>query len=370
MEVSKISGISNLSFAGRARKSQKHDVNSCPQMDAPASKKSSNAMKALLYGSMALGMTNMALSCDRKSDLIADAMPVSRYDIIDKSPITDSTHLEWSDGMEIVPRQEYYKDTVMVKHTDSITGEVSYVPEVVTKRRDVNDTIFNRKDTTIYSSFAPMSVKNLAFDVSDSLIEQGINLGIPVKGPVTPSAKDNKILLLGAKAYDKTNGKFYEAKLDKAESSIGILTFYTKIVDLKEKDPNKQVSYMKTMVFDMNGQGVRLERFVSSGNTEKNCNCSDVPDYVWVSAGGETRMNNGDGTVRVLVSDKFGNPLNGEYGKIVKGNDLGSFLFGSYIYENDGSPCTTCGKNNPVKVNYEFTDAKLYTMELKGIKKI
>lgn len=369
MEVSKINGISELSFAGRKGKSQKHDINSYPQMDAPASKKSSKAMKALLYGSMALSTANMALSCDRKSDLIADVMPVSRYDMIDKSPVTDSTHLTWSD-MEVVPRQEYYKDTVMVKHTDSITGEISYIPEVVTKRRDVNDTIINKKDTTIHSSFQPMNLKHFAFDLSDSLIAQSLNLGIPVKGPLSPSNKNNKILLLGAKAYDKTNGKFYEAKLDNSESSIGILTFYTKIVDLKEKDPNKQVSYMKTMVFDMNGQGIRLERFIKSDNTDKNCNCPDVPDYVWVSAGGETRMNNNDGTVRVLVTDKYGNPLNGEYGKITKGNDIGSFLFGSYVYEHDGKPCISCPKGTPVKVNYEFSDAKIYTTELQGIKKM
>lgn len=372
MEVSKINGLSEINFTGRKhRHPKKSDSVSYPQMDAPASKQAANGMKYLLYGTMAVGATGAMVGCKDKHDVIDDlieyALKPSYYRPIDNGIITDDTYINFNDT-NIVAKTEYYKDTIFTKQVDSITGEVTYIPEIVTKKRDVNDTIINQTGTTVTSSFKPINLKEAAFEISDSLIDQGMTLGIPVVGPTSQTSSKNKILLIGAKAYNETNHKLYETQIDSAETSDAILTFYTKITDFDEKDPAKQVSYMKTMAFDMNGQGIRLERFVKGENKDKNCNCADVPDWAWNSAGGETRMNNHDGSVRVLVTDKYGQPLNGEYGKIVKGNDLGSFLFGSYMYENNGNPCYDCSKGAPVKVDYQFSQAKLYTTEVEPVK--
>lgn len=372
MEVSKISGISALSFAGRARKHKQSNSDNMQysQMDAPASKSTSVAMKSLLYGAMALGTASSLNSCREAHDIMDDVravLPAAYYTPVNKSDIIDATRISWQD-LDVVTRPEYYTDTIFDKITDPVTGEEKFVPRTVTKMREVSDTIINKKDTTVNSKFTPINVKNAAFDISNQLVNQGLNLGIPLVGP-QPNSSANKVLLLAAKAYNESNRSLYETKLDSAGTDKSILTFYTKITNFAEKDKSKQVSFIKTMAFADNDGSIRLERFVRSDDTNNDCDCPKSPEWIWNYAGGETRKNNADGSVRIIVNDKTGHALNGEYGEIVKGNTLGSFLFGTYVYDNNGNPCYTCATGTPKKVIYNFTDAKMYTTELTPIYK-
>lgn len=368
MEVNKINGITHLNFGSRSRKNVKSAVSNQVSSDLPASKNATNALKSLLYAAMALGATSGAVSCKSDIGRILDTITIpTYYQPLNNDEITDNTIVSWNDT-NIVKKPEYYTDTVYDKKIDPNTGENTFVPRYVTKMREVADTTITPHNSTLISKFKPVGVDQAAWDISKQLVNQGITLGIPVQGPTYASNSKNKVLLFALKAYNETNHKLYETTIDSSDTSPAILTYYTRITNLNEKDDNKKYSYMKTMIFGLDNQGLRVERFVK-GEAEKNsdCDCQNMPETAWNYAGGETRINNNDGTITVIVADKLGNPINGEYGHIVKGNDLGSFLFGSYVYENNG--CVSCPKNTPKKVNYHFSQAKMYTSELEGITK-
>ena len=87
--------------------------------------------------------------------------------------------------------------------------------------------------------------------------------------------------------------------------------------------------------------------------------------FGWKYAGHEIRTNNRDGrTNTVQVYDKYDRPLGkNEY---IKGNDLGSFLYGTYIYDENGNPYID-DEGNPEKAYYDFSHAKMYSTEVRRV---
>lgn len=291
-----------------------------------------------------------------------DTVYVPKYDTI----YVEKPETVYVDRVDTVYVPEYHTDTVYVPRVDTV-----YVPEYHTDTVYVDKYIVE-KDTVIQTVVQPINVKDAPWNVIDLLINQGLNVGIPLEGPRPKSVGANHVLFIGSRAYNEYDYKLYETQLDNIGTDgdgngNGTLCLVSKITNTE----TGEVSYMKTNVVPAPG-GIKLERFVmSSGQAaraekSKSTGLPASSDYQWTYAGYELRQMAGNGKNIVTTYDKYGKPLNGAYGEIIKGDQAGEFLYGKYIYDENGNPYVG-DDGAPEKAYYDFSRGKMWSAEVKKV---
>ena len=214
----------------------------------------------------------------------------------------------------------------------------------------IHDTI-NHTDTVIKTVIEPIYVREYPFNLGDSLIAQGLNIGVELDGP-RPGQDDN-VIFQASKAHNRYDNKFYETQLDSASTTKNQLGLVTKIVDVYDEQ-NPKTSYMKTVVTDVPGKGIKLTRYTSNSARKPE-------EWEWNYAGYEIRTNGRDGKKNtVSVFDNNGSLVLRERGKYLKGENPGTFMYGTVVYNPDGSIYKN-ENGEPEMAYYDFDKAKMWS---------
>lgn len=312
-----VKAISTPNFNGRndkqiiSRKNQEN--NTYPQIDSVVDKKTAKAMRDMVFSFLVAGAAAGAVSsCD---------------DLTSASASASASAWAWSIGGNC-----HHHDTVTIVKRDTI----------------------NKTDTIIHTVIKPIYVKEYPFHIGDSLIDQGRNIGVPVDGPIPDGS--NNVVYVGSKAHSRYDDKFYESMVDSVGTNKRELSIISKIVDMSDK-ANPKTTYMKTIVKDFPGKGIKLTRYIAEGTDKKP---TDEEDYMWNYAGYEVRTNGRDGRRNIrAIMDKHGNLV--YKGDFQKGKDEGSFLYGSLIYDPKTGDVITDDKGDPEFAQYDFDQAVIYS---------
>ena len=324
MEVQAINSTNVLSFEGQAKKhkKQKQQIqNNYPQQTTPASTNASKAMRNLTLGLMALGATAGTLSSCGPDDVIASASSSSSS----SSSASANAYINIGGGC--------HHDTITIIKPDTI----------------------HETDTIIHTVIKPVHVKDYPFHLADSLIAQGINIGIPVDGPEPDGSGRDSVAYVGSKAHNRYDNKFYESMVDSVDTNKRQLGVVTKVVDMYD-DKNPKTSYMKAVINDVPGKGIKITRYVA--DTAKKP--EDDEQYLYSYAGYEIRSNgrNGQRNIRSIF-DKNNNLIyQGDY---EKGEEPGTFLYGAIIYDPETGEPYYDENGNPEFAQYDFDQAVIYS---------
>lgn len=324
MEVQAINSTNVLSFEGQAKKhkKQKQQIqNNYPQQTTPASTNASKAMRNLTLGLMALGATAGTLSSCGPDDVIASASSSSSS----SSSASANAYINIGGGC--------HHDTITIIKPDTI----------------------HETDTIIHTVIKPVHVKDYPFHLADSLIAQGINIGIPVDGPEPDGSGRDSVAYVGSKAHNRYDNKFYESMVDSVDTNKRQLGVVTKVVDMYD-DKNPKTSYMKAVINDVSGKGIKITRYVA--DTAKKP--EDDEQYLYSYAGYEIRSNgrNGQRNIRSIF-DKNNNLIyQGDY---EKGEEPGTFLYGAIIYDPETGEPYYDENGNPEFAQYDFDQAVIYS---------
>lgn len=324
MEVQAINSTNVLSFEGQAKKhkKQKQQIqNNYPQQTTPASTNASKAMRNLTLGLMALGATAGTLSSCGPADVIASASSSSSS----SSSASANAYINIGGGC--------HHDTITIIKPDTI----------------------HETDTIIHTVIKPVHVKDYPFHLADSLIAQGINIGIPVDGPEPDGSGRDSVAYVGSKAHNRYDNKFYESMVDSVDTNKRQLGVVTKVVDMYD-DKNPKTSYMKAVINDVPGKGIKITRYVA--DTAKKP--EDDEQYLYSYAGYEIRSNgrNGQRNIRSIF-DKNNNLIyQGDY---EKGEEPGTFLYGAIIYDPETGEPYYDENGNPEFAQYDFDQAVIYS---------
>ena len=324
MEVQAINSTNVLSFEGQAKKhkKQKQQIqNNYPQQTTPASTNASKAMRNLTLGLMALGATAGTLSSCGPDDVIASASSSSSS----SSSASANAYINIGGGC--------HHDTITIIKPDTI----------------------HETDTIIHTVIKPVHVKDYPFHLADSLIAQGINIGIPVDGPEPDGSGRDSVAYVGSKAHNRYDNKFYESMVDSVDTNKRQVGVVTKVVDMYD-DKNPKTSYMKAVINDVPGKGIKITRYVA--DTAKKP--EDDEQYLYSYAGYEIRSNgrNGQRNIRSIF-DKNNNLIyQGDY---EKGEEPGTFLYGAIIYDPETGEPYYDENGNPEFAQYDFDQAVIYS---------
>ena len=281
--------------------------NDFPQMDTPMDKNSAEAMRNLVLGLMAVGATVGGLSsCEKDAFASASASATA---------VAIGGHC-------------HHRDTVTIIKPDTI----------------------HETDTVIHTIIQPINVKDYPYNIGDSLIAQGRNIGVPVDGPI-PDGTNNAVYM-GSKAHNRYDNKFYESMVDSIGTNKKTLAVVTKVVDMYE-DGNPKTSYMKALITDVPGKGIKIARYTA--NTDKK-----PEEWQWNYAGYEVRSNGRDGkrNIRSIFDNNNNLIYRGDY---EKGENPGTFLYGSLIYDDATGEPIYNDKGDPEFAHYDFDQAVIYS---------
>ena len=324
MEVQAINSTNVLSFEGQAKKhkKQKQQIqNNYPQQTAPASTNASKSMRNLALGLMALGATTATLSSCGPDDVIASASSSSSS----SSSASANAYINIGGGC--------HHDTVTIIKPDTI----------------------HETDTIIHTVIKPVHVKDYPFHLADSLIAQGVNIGIPIDGPKPDGSGTDSVAYVGSKAHNRYDNKFYESMVDSIDTNKRQLGVVTKVVDMYD-DKNPKTSYMKAVINDVPGKGIKITRYVA--DTAKKP--EDDEQYLYSYAGYEIRSNgrNGQRNIRSIFDNNNNLIYQGDY---EKGEEPGTFLYGSLIYDPETGEPFYDEDGNPEFAQYDFDQAVIYS---------
>ena len=305
MEVKAISSANALNFEGKA---QKHNTKHRPVNNNNHSQVTSNdggkAMRNMMLGLMALGATAGTLaSCEK--DVFAEANSSSSS----SSSATANAHIEIGGGCD---------------HHDTI---ITTIPEYI-------------------------YVKDYPFNIGDSLIAQGQNIGIPIDGPVPDGSGQDSVVYVGSKAHNRYDDKFYESFVDSVGTNKRTLAVVTKVIDKY----NDKTYYMKSEINDVPGKGIKITRYVA--DTAKKPD--DDEQYLWNYAGYEVRSNGRDGkqNIRSIFDNNNDLVYRGNY---EKGQNEGTFLYGSIIIDEETGEPVYDEDGNIEFAQYDFDQSVIYS---------
>ncbi len=329
MDVKAISNSLNIqSFEGNNKKTtKKQNNNHYSEQQKMTSKNSSKAMRNMMLGLMALGATANTVTSCAPDDVIAEA--------------SSSSSSSSSANATIIGGGCHHHDTITIIKPDTI-----YMP---------GDTIYMPGDTIIHTEIKPIYVKDYPFHIGDSLIAQGQNIGIPIDGPVPDGSGLDSVVYVGSKAHNRYDNKFYESSVDSVGTNKRELAVVTKVLDLYDSK-NPKTSFMKSVVTDVPGKGIKITRYVA--NTDRKP--EDDEQYLWNYAGYEVRTNGRDR--KQNIRSIFDNNNNLVYrGNYEKGTNPGSFLYGSLIIDEETGEPIYDENGNPEFAQYDFDQSVVYS---------
>lgn len=321
MEVKAInSSLKALNFEGQNKThNKKQNVNHYSKPQSSISKDSSKAMRNMILGLMALGATANTITSCAPDDVIAEA--------------SSSSSSSSSANATIIGGGCHHHDTITIIKPDTIY-----------------DT-----DTIIHTEIKPIYVKDYPFHIGDSLIAQGQNIGIPIDGPVPDGSGLDSVVYVGSKSHNRYDNKFYESMVDSVGTNKRELAVVTKVLDLYDSK-NPKTSYLKSVVTDVPGKGIKITRYVA--NTDKKP--EDDEQYLWNYAGYEVRTNGRDR--KQNIRSIFDNNNNLVYrGNYEKGTNPGSFLYGALIIDEETGEPIYDENGNPEFAQYDFDQSVVYS---------
>lgn len=321
MEVKAInSSLKALNFEGQNKThNKKQNVNHYSKPQSSISKDSSKAMRNMILGLMALGATANTITSCAPDDVIAEA--------------SSSSSSSSSANATIIGGDCHHHDTITIIKPDTI-----------------HDT-----DTIIHTEIKPIYVKDYPFHIGDSLIAQGQNIGIPIDGPVPDGSGLDSVVYVGSKSHNRYDNKFYESMVDSVGTNKRELAVVTKVLDLYDSK-NPKTSYLKSVVTDVPGKGIKITRYVA--NTDKKP--EDDEQYLWNYAGYEVRTNGRDR--KQNIRSIFDNNNNLVYrGNYEKGTNPGSFLYGALIIDEETGEPIYDENGNPEFAQYDFDQSVVYS---------
>lgn len=309
MNVKAVNNISFVNFEGRAKKheGEKPKYDYFNKQPSPTSKDSAKALRNIMYGLMLLGATSGAAG-----------------------------------SLSSCERAESYAEASANAYAWAIGGGC-----------DNNDTTIIH-DTIINTIIKPVYIKEYPFHLADSLIKQGLNIGIELDGPV-PQDQNNDIAFVASKAHNRYDDKYYETHLDSVGTNKNRLSLVTKVLDFYENPQNPKTSWLRTEVSDIPGKGIKLTRYSSDSNTKPE-------EWQWNYAGYEIRTNNKNGNNNTKSVFDNNNDLiwQGEY---LRGENPGTFMYGTFVYDENGNPYLD-EDGNPQKAYYDFDKGKMWSQRV------
>ena len=364
MNVQAISGISLAPrFEGEAKKVENNNsAQSYPQMDAPVSKdaakalesaslvnfgsrhkkhRKSNPMQTAILGTgIALATAGGLSSCDK--GLVE----------VDSNSFSDTHSAAWAYApCDRKPIIDY--DTIYIHDT-------------------INNTV---RDTIVKTIIKPIMIREFPPNLVDSLIHQGLNIGAELDGP---EPREN-VLMVGARYYNEYDYKLYEPQLDSINTNRDQLSYVTKVTDMYDPDDPK-VYYLSTRIVDDPGVGIKFRRYILPESKMRQSDLTNYPkanDSRFQYLESETRTNG-----NIITRDAQGNVTSRKYtGKntayiedriglphekaveYLKGVNPGEFLFGQYVYDENGNPYLDENGNHE-KAVYDFSNAKMWSKEV------
>ena len=345
MEVKSIgNSLNTINFEGKTKKQNRNHKNTTyPTQSENISRKSSNAMRNMMIGLMAAGATTGTLTNCTPEDIYVEANSSS------------SASSSANANATIIGGNCHHHDTITIIKPDTIymPGDTIYTPNDTIYMP--GDTIYMPGDTIIHTEIKPIYVKDYPFHIADSLIEQGKNINIPIDGPVPDGSGLDSVVYVGSKAHNRYDNKFYESMVDSVGTNKRELSVITKVLDLYDSKHPK-TSYLKSLVTDVPGKGIKITRFVA--NTDKKP--KDNEQYLWNYAGYEVRTNGRD--KKQNIRSIFDNNNNLVYrGNYEKGTEAGSFLYGSLIINEETGEPYYDDDGNPEFAQYDFDQAVIYS---------
>lgn len=306
MQVQAINSVSSLNFEGKSSKEDKKNIeNNYPQMDSPASKASAKMMRNIMMGLALLGAAASAPSCtETKSS---------------SSSSSESWAYAWHAGCNCGG----VKDTTVIH------------------------------DTIINTIVKPIYLKEFPGAICDSLINQGLNIGVPLDGP-RPDGNDD-VVFLASKAFNRYDQKFYETQIDSVETNKNQLSLKTKILDFYEDPENPKEINMITKVRDVKGKGLQFDRYIENKN--------GVLQFAYSEIRSNGARGNTPGENRVY--DGAGNMI--WKGTFEKGQEAGTFQFGALALDSDGN-IVYDENGEPEIANYDFDHAQMWSDRIEMVK--
>ena len=305
MNVKAINNVSFVNFEGKVKKHEcEKQKPEYPQQTNPASNNSARALRNIMYGLMLLGATAGAAG-----------------------------------SLSSCERAETYAEATANAYAWAIGGGC-----------DRNDTTIIH-DTIINTIIKPIYIKEYPFHLADSLIRQGLNIGIELDGPV-PADENNDVAFVASKAHNRYDDKYYETHLDSIGTNKNRLSLVTKVLDFYEDPIKPKTSWLKTEVSDVPGKGIKLTRYISNSEIKPE-------EWQWDYAGYEIRTNNRNGINNTKsVFDNNNNLIwKGEYRR---GENPGTFMYGTFVYDENGDPYID-EEGNPQKAYYDFDKGKMWS---------
>lgn len=324
MKVKAINNSLNvLNFEGKNKtNNKKQNIHHYSGQETPVSKDSSKAMRNMMLGLMALGATSGAMtSCDKEID---GNIYNFNQDLINNNEVNI--------GIKVGGNWDHHDTITIIKP----------------------DTIYDT-DTIIHTEIKPVYVKDYPFHIGDSLIAQGQNIGIPIDGPVPDGSGLDSVVYVGSKAHNRYDNKFYESMVDSVGTNKRELAVITKVLDLYDSK-NPKTSYLKSVITDVPGKGIKISRYVANTNKKP----EDDEQYLWNYAGYEVRTNGRD--KKQNIRSIFDNNNNLVYrGNYERGTEAGSFLYGSLIIDEETGEPYYDDNGNPEFAQYDFDQAVVYS---------
>lgn len=306
MQVQAINNVSSLNFEGKAKKQQekKNIENNYPQMDAPASKAQANMMRNVMMGLALLG---------------AAATATMTTGCTEKKLFAESKSYAYAAGCNCGG----VRDTTIIH------------------------------DTIISTVVEPIYLKEFPAAICDSLISQGLNIGVPLDGPV-PNGNDN-VVFLASKAFNRYDQKFYETQIiDSIETNKNQLALKTRILDFYKDPKNPTETNMITKIRDVKGKGLQFNRYL------ENKDGSVKFLYSEIRSNGARGNKPGEN----IVYDGNGNMI--WKGTFSKGQEAGTFQFGTLALDSDGNIYYD-ENGNPEIANYDFDHAQMWSDEIEMV---
>lgn len=354
MNVQAISGISSAPrFEGEVKKVENNNsAQSYPQMDALISK---DAAKALESASL------VSFGARHKKNHLRNAAMATTLGLMTAGGLAscDKALIETESGS--------YADT----HSAAWAyAPCDKKPIIEYDTIQIHDTITNTvRDTIVKTIITPIIVREYPPSLVDSLIHQGLNIGVELDGP---EPREN-VLLVGARYYNEYDYKLYEPQLDSINTNGEQLSYITKVTDLYDPDDPKTY-FLSTRIVDDPGVGIKFRRYILPEYKVRPQDLVKTPkatdsrfDYMET----ETRTNGNiitrDASGKIIdrkytgkntayIQDRVGLPHEKRI-EYLKGMSPGEFLLYQSIYNPDGSPTGE-------KAVYDFNNAKMWSKEV------
>lgn len=231
MNIQAINGINSISKRASVSFGQLHKVKpeDIQSEELPQGGGAARKMRLTLFTALGLGFGALALgtsSCVKNPYAIA----ITNSDAEATAKVCGRPHI----------------DTVYVQHYDTI-----------------HDTVLV---DTIITKIEPVYVKDYPFHIADSLIRQGMNIGVPLDGP-TPRNINNDVIFVNSRAFSCYDNYHYTTMLDKNGTNKDCLSLITKATDVYHDD-NPQNYWIRTRVYDDPGVGLYFVREIAYGDKE------------------------------------------------------------------------------------------------------